>query len=84
MRRKVNAIRLLQVKHTLPVSQTAHNSTCSISQKDHRKNRGDGTVTAGNASGINDAAAAVVLMEAGEAESRGLRPLGRPVAYAHA
>jgi acetyl-CoA C-acetyltransferase len=46
--------------------------------------KGDGTVTAGNASGINDAAAAVVLMEASEAESRGLRPLGRLVAYAHA
>jgi acetyl-CoA C-acetyltransferase len=45
---------------------------------------GDGTVTAGNASGINDAAAAVVLMEAGEAQRRGLRPLGRLVAYAHA
>ncbi len=46
--------------------------------------KGDGTVTAGNASGINDAAAAVVLMEAGEAQQRGLRPLGRLVAYAHA
>jgi len=46
--------------------------------------KGDGTVTAGNASGINDAAAAVVLMEAGEAQSRGLRPLGRLVSYAHA
>jgi acetyl-CoA C-acetyltransferase len=46
--------------------------------------KGDGTVTAGNASGINDAAAAVVLMEVSEAESRGLRPLGRLVAYAHA
>lgn len=44
---------------------------------------GDGTVTAGNASGINDAAAAVVLMEAGEAQRRGLHPLGRLVAYAH-
>jgi len=46
--------------------------------------KGDGSVTAGNASGINDAAAAVVLMEAGEAKSRGLQPLGRLVAYAHA
>src|SRR5215471_291436 len=46
--------------------------------------KGDGTVTAGNASGINDAAAAVVLMEAGEAQRRGLRPLGRLVSYAHA
>jgi acetyl-CoA C-acetyltransferase len=43
-----------------------------------------GTVTAGNAAGINDAAAAVVLMERRAAEGRGLRPLGRLVAYAHA
>lgn len=46
--------------------------------------KGDGSVTAGNASGINDAAAAVVLMEASEAQQRGLHPLGRLVAYAHA
>ena len=44
----------------------------------------NGTVTAGNASGINDAAAAVVLMEAGEAKARGAKPLARLVAYAHA
>jgi acetyl-CoA C-acetyltransferase len=44
----------------------------------------NGTVTAGNASGINDAAAAVVLMERGVAEKRGVRPLARLVAYAHA
>ncbi|MDB5928644.1 MAG: acetyl-CoA acetyltransferase [Polaromonas sp.] len=44
----------------------------------------NGTVTAGNASGINDAAAAVVLMEAGAAHARGLKPLARLVAYAHA
>ncbi|MDR5854638.1 acetyl-CoA C-acyltransferase family protein [Caballeronia sp. LZ062] len=44
----------------------------------------NGTVTAGNASGINDAAAAVVLMERGVAEKRGARPLARLVAYAHA
>ena len=46
--------------------------------------KGDGTVTAGNASGINDAAAAVVLMEANVAQQRGLKPLGKLVAYAHA
>src|SRR3989441_6229380 len=46
--------------------------------------KGDGSVTAGNASGINDAAAAVVLMEANEAAQRGLKPLGKLVAYAHA
>jgi acetyl-CoA C-acetyltransferase len=44
----------------------------------------NGTVTAGNASGINDAAAAVVLMERSVAEKRGAKPLGRLVAYAHA
>jgi len=44
----------------------------------------DGTVTAGNASGINDAAAAVVLMERQVAEKRGLRPLARLVGYAFA
>jgi len=43
-----------------------------------------GTVTAGNASSINDAAAAVVLMERRAAEARGYKPLGRLVAYAHA
>jgi acetyl-CoA C-acetyltransferase len=44
----------------------------------------NGTVTAGNASGINDAAAAVVLMERGAADKRGLKPLARLVSYAHA
>ena len=44
----------------------------------------DGTVTAGNASGINDGAAAVVLMEAGAAKARGAKPLARLVGYAHA
>ena len=44
----------------------------------------NGTVTAGNASGINDAAAAVVLMEAGEAARRDAKPMARLVAYAHA
>jgi acetyl-CoA C-acetyltransferase len=44
----------------------------------------DGTVTAGNASGVNDAAAAVVLMERSVAERKGLKPLARLVAYSHA
>jgi acetyl-CoA C-acetyltransferase len=44
----------------------------------------NGTVTAGNASGINDAAAAVVLMERSAAEKRGLNPLARLVSYGHA
>ncbi len=44
----------------------------------------DGSVTAGNASGINDGAAAVVLMESGTAAKKGAKPLGRLVAYGHA
>lgn len=44
----------------------------------------DGSVTAGNASSINDAAAAVVLMERATAERRGYKPLARLVGYAHA
>ena len=44
----------------------------------------DGTVTAGNASGINDAAAAVVLMDAGAADRAGYKPMARLVGYAHA
>jgi acetyl-CoA C-acetyltransferase len=44
----------------------------------------DGMVTAGNASGINDGAGAVVLAEAGRAAALGLKPLARMVAYAHA
>ena len=46
--------------------------------------KANGTVTAGNASGMNDAAAAVVLMEASQAQQRGLQPLGRLVAYSFA
>lgn len=49
-----------------------------VFSKDH------GSVTAGNASGLNDAAAAVVLMEAGTAKARGVKPMARLVGYAHA
>jgi len=44
----------------------------------------DGTVTAANASGLNDGAAALVLMTAKEAERRGLKPLARIASWAHA
>ncbi len=44
----------------------------------------EGTVTAGNASGLNDGAAAVVLMEAEEASKRGVKPLARIVSWATA
>lgn len=44
----------------------------------------DGSVTAGNASGVNDGAAALVLMSAAEAEKRGAKPLARIVSWGHA
>jgi acetyl-CoA C-acetyltransferase len=44
----------------------------------------DGTVTAGNASGLNDGAAAVVLASADAVKAQGLKPLARLVGYAHA
>jgi acetyl-CoA C-acetyltransferase len=44
----------------------------------------NGTVTAGNAAGLNDAGAAVVLMDSATAKARGLQPLARLVGYAHA
>ncbi len=44
----------------------------------------DGTVTAGNASGINDGAAALVLARASAANSEGLKPRARIIGYAHA
>jgi len=50
----------------------------AVFQKDN------GTVTAGNASGINDAAAAVVLMEKSAAARKGLKPMARLLAYGHA
>ncbi|MCT2400978.1 beta-ketothiolase BktB [Novosphingobium mangrovi (ex Huang et al. 2023)] len=44
----------------------------------------DGSVTAGNASGINDAAAAVVLATGSEVEKRGLKPMAKIIAWGHA
>ncbi|HZZ37186.1 MAG TPA: acetyl-CoA C-acetyltransferase [Caulobacteraceae bacterium] len=44
----------------------------------------DGSVTAANASGLNDGAAAIVLMSADEAKKRGLKPLARIASWAHA
>jgi acetyl-CoA C-acetyltransferase len=46
--------------------------------------RNEGTVTAGNASGINDGAGVVVIMKQSEAERRGLEPLARIVSWAQA
>src|SRR5260370_19816041 len=59
-----------------------HGTTFEVLAKLRPAFEENGTVTAGNASGINDGAAAVVLMTAAEAEKRGLRPLARIVSWA--
>lgn len=56
--------------------------TAEALQKLRTAFRKDGTVTAGNASGINDGAAAVVVMRADEALARGLTPLARIASWA--
>jgi acetyl-CoA C-acetyltransferase len=61
-----------------------HGTTMEALQKLRPAFDKNGTVTAGNASGINDGAAAVVLMTAKEAEKRGLQPLARIVSWATA
>ena len=61
-----------------------HGATLEAMQKLRPAFAKDGSVTAGNASGINDGAAAVLLMSAEEAERRGIEPLARIVSYATA
>ncbi|MFD1913290.1 acetyl-CoA C-acetyltransferase [Halodurantibacterium flavum] len=61
-----------------------HGATIEAMQKLRPAFAKDGSVTAGNASGINDGAAAVLVMSADEAERRGLTPLARIASYATA
>jgi acetyl-CoA C-acetyltransferase len=61
-----------------------HGTTADVLSKLRPAFDKNGTVTAGNASGINDGAAAVVLMTAAEADKRGLKPLARIVSWATA
>src|SRR5690606_36795635 len=61
-----------------------HGATTEAMQKLRPAFDKEGTVTAGNASGINDGAAAIVLMSEEEAQRRGITPLARIVAWATA
>jgi acetyl-CoA C-acetyltransferase len=61
-----------------------HGATIEAMQKLRPAFTKDGTVTAANASGINDGAAGALLMTAQEAEKRGIEPLARIVSYATA
>jgi acetyl-CoA C-acetyltransferase len=61
-----------------------HGATIEAMQRLRPAFTKDGTVTAANASGINDGAAGALLMSADEAEKRGIEPLARIVSYATA
>jgi acetyl-CoA C-acetyltransferase len=61
-----------------------HGATMEAAEKLKPAFKKDGTVTAGNASGINDGAAVLVLMSAKDAEKRGLTPLARIASWATA
>ncbi|MGR3796060.1 acetyl-CoA C-acetyltransferase [Vannielia sp. SX4] len=61
-----------------------HGATIEAMQKLRPAFAKDGSVTAANASGLNDGAAAVLLMSADEAEKRGIEPLARIASYATA
>src|SRR6202795_2029676 len=93
------AFRACRVKEeVVPVEVKKGKKTITVSEDDHRRPnttmeileslqpafRKDGIVTAGNASGIVDGAAAVVVTHAKIAKERGLKPLGRIVSWATA
>jgi acetyl-CoA C-acetyltransferase len=59
-----------------------HDSSMEVMGKLRPAFSKDGTVTAGNASGLNDGAAAIIVMSAKEAARRGLTPLGRIASFA--
>ena len=61
-----------------------HDSSIEVMGKLRPAFSKDGTVTAGNASGLNDGAAAIIVMSAKEAARRGLTPLGRIASFATA
>ncbi|MEQ1778551.1 MAG: acetyl-CoA C-acyltransferase, partial [Nitrosomonas sp.] len=98
-RRALHAIKSGYFKsQILPIEITARKETSIFDTDEHpRENtrieslaklkpvfHKQGSVTAGNASGINDSAAALVLMEIHAAEKRNLKPMARLVAYGHA
>ena len=85
------------VDQIVPVDIKVRRETVSFEVDEHPKNTAaealaglrsafqkDGTVTAGNASGINDGAGAIVLARADAAANAGLKPLARIIGYAHA
>ena len=95
-RRAMNAIEKGYFKdQILPIEMKTRKGTVVFDKDEHPRSdvslesmaklravfKKDGSVTAGNASGINDGAAAVVLMERSAAEKQGIKPMARLVAY---
>ena len=95
-RRAVNAMEKGYFKdQILPIEMKTRKGTVVFDKDEHPRSdatvegmaklravfKKDGSVTAGNASGINDGAAAVVLMERGAAEKQGIKPMARLVSY---
>jgi len=98
-RRAINAIEKGYFKEQiLPIEMKTRKGTVVFDKDEHPRAdasregmaklravfKKEGSVTAGNASGINDGAAAVVLMERAAAEKRGLKPMARLVSYGFA
>ncbi len=98
-RRAINAIEKGYFKdQILPIEMKTRKGTVVFDKDEHPRAdatregmaklravfKKDGTVTAGNASGINDGAAAVVVMERAAAAKRGLKPMARLVSYGFA
>ena len=96
LRRAINAIEKGYFKdQILPIEPKTRKGTTLFDRDEHPRAdvsieglaklraafKKDGTVTAGNASGINDGAAAVVLMEKSAAQKAGLKPIARLVSY---
>ena len=85
IREELTPVEVKQGKKTIVVSEDDHrrpDTTMEILEKLPPSFKKDGIVTAGNASGIVDGAAAVVVTREKTAEERGLKPLGRIVSWA--
>jgi len=85
MKEELLPVEVKQGKKTIVVSEDDHrrpDTTMEILEKLQPSFKKDGIVTAGNASGIVDGAAAVVVTREKKAKERGLKPIGRVVAWA--
>ena len=85
MKEELLPVEVKQGKKTIVVSEDDHrrpDTTMEILEKLQPSFKKDGIVTAGNASGIVDGAAAVVVTREKTAKERGLKPIGRVVAWA--